>query len=199
MPPPTAGVGLGIMGERHVVSFIGLPARGKQFMAERLRLYLDFFHCAHCEVFDIAEPHLDSDEKVFSALQTFLEQEDEQASRQLLKATSGLEDEALERLKKNVDSGQIALLDTHDAFNTHERIWSGSSKERRYYCCFVLAKCQTHIQSCSASSCTKQKAGGGPQFENVFLQVARDIGKQKGMKVNVPSHIPIKFGFACTG
>lgn len=134
------------MGERHVVSFIGLPARGKQFMAERLRLYLDFFHGAHCEVFDIAEPHLDSDEKVFSALQTFLEQEDEQASRQLLKATSGLEDEALERLKKNVDSGQIALLDTHDAFNTHERIWSGSSKERRWKMQNLLDQLQVKVK-----------------------------------------------------
>ena len=30
-------------------------------------------------------------------------------------------------------AGKIALLDTHDAFATHHRAWSGSSKERRWW------------------------------------------------------------------
>ena len=30
MPPPTAGLAGAALGERHVISFIGLPARGKQ-------------------------------------------------------------------------------------------------------------------------------------------------------------------------
>ena len=34
MPPPTAGL-TGAIGERYVISFIGLPARGKQYLAER--------------------------------------------------------------------------------------------------------------------------------------------------------------------
>jgi hypothetical protein len=64
MPPPTAGLA-GAIGERHVVSFIGLPARGKQFMAERLNRYLRFFHGAQCEIFDIASPELATDDAVF--------------------------------------------------------------------------------------------------------------------------------------
>ena len=50
MPPPAAGLAAGALGDRHVVCFLGLPARGKQFMAERLQRYLTFFHGAQCEV-----------------------------------------------------------------------------------------------------------------------------------------------------
>ena len=48
MPPPTAGL-TGAIGERYVISFIGLPARGKQYLAERLCRYLRFFHGATCK------------------------------------------------------------------------------------------------------------------------------------------------------
>ena len=47
MPPPTAGLG-GAFGERYVISFIGLPARGKMLMARRLTRYLRFFHGVDC-------------------------------------------------------------------------------------------------------------------------------------------------------
>ena len=40
---------------------------------------------------------------------------------------------SLDRFKKNVDSGKIALIDTHDAFATAHRQWSGTSKERRWW------------------------------------------------------------------
>ena len=49
MPPPPAGL-TGAIGERYVISFIGLPARGKQYLAERLCRYLRFFHGAQCKV-----------------------------------------------------------------------------------------------------------------------------------------------------
>ena len=45
----------------------------------------------------------------------------------------GIDSESLDRFKKNVDSGKIALLDTHDAFATAHRQWSGTSKERRWW------------------------------------------------------------------
>ena len=45
----------------------------------------------------------------------------------------GIDSESLDRFKKNVDSGKIALIDTHDASATAHRQWSGTSKERRWW------------------------------------------------------------------
>ena len=67
MPPPVAGLA-GALGDRHVICFIGLPARGKQFMAERLCRYLTFFHGARCEIFDLSASELRTDAAVGDAL-----------------------------------------------------------------------------------------------------------------------------------
>ena len=45
VPPPCTGQA-GAFGDRHVICFVGLPARGKQFSAEKLCRYLRFFHGA---------------------------------------------------------------------------------------------------------------------------------------------------------
>ena len=129
MPPPTAGLA-GAIGERHVICFVGLPARGKQFMAERLCRYLKFFHGAQCKIFDLAT--IGTDEAVGDAITGYLEEEDETATTQLLRSLEGIDDDSLDRLKKNVDSGKIAIIDTSDAFKTQRRAWSGTSKETRW-------------------------------------------------------------------
>jgi len=131
MPPPGTGLA-GAIGERHVICFVGLPARGKQFMAERLCRYLKFFHGAQCKIFDLAIPKLSTDEAVGDALGAYLEEEDETATTQLLRSLEGIEDDSLDRLKKNVDSGKIAIIDTSDAFKTQRRAWAGTSKETRW-------------------------------------------------------------------
>mmetsp|Transcript_9651 Transcript_9651/g.30937 ORF Transcript_9651/g.30937 Transcript_9651/m.30937 type:complete len:620 (+) Transcript_9651:108-1967(+) len=131
MPPPSAGLA-GAIGERHVICFVGLPARGKQFMAERLCRYLKFFHGAQCRIFDLAAEPYESDTALGDALSRYLEEEDETATTQLLRSLEGIDEDSLDRLKKNVDSGKIAILDTSDAFRTQRRAWSGSSKETRW-------------------------------------------------------------------
>ncbi|KAJ8603535.1 hypothetical protein CTAYLR_004868 [Chrysophaeum taylorii] len=131
MPPPSAGLA-GAIGERHVISFVGMPARGKQFMAERLCRYLKFFHGAQCRIFDLADEKFNSDQDLGDALSKYLEEEDETATTQLLRSLEGIDEDSLDRLKKNVDSGKIAILDTSDAFKTQRRAWSGSSKETRW-------------------------------------------------------------------
>ena len=45
VPPPISAVA-GLLGVRHVLVLIGLPERGKPFIAERLANYLSFFHGA---------------------------------------------------------------------------------------------------------------------------------------------------------
>ena len=131
VPPPVAGLA-GALGDRHVICFIGLPARGKQFMAERLCRYLKFFHGAQCEIFDLAKPEYGSDLELGDALSAYLEEEDATATTQILRSMEGIEDDSLDRLKKNVDSGKIAILDTSDAFSTLGRAWSGATKDARY-------------------------------------------------------------------
>ena len=46
IPPPKYG-DQGIIGEKHVLVMVGLPARGKTHMAKRLCQYLRFFHGAN--------------------------------------------------------------------------------------------------------------------------------------------------------
>jgi len=54
VPPPIAAVA-GLLGVRHVLCLIGLPERGKPFIAHRLSKYLSFFHGAEVKLFDINE------------------------------------------------------------------------------------------------------------------------------------------------
>lgn len=54
IPPPKYG-DQGIIGEKHVLVMVGLPARGKTHMAKRLCQYLRFFHGANTRVFNVGE------------------------------------------------------------------------------------------------------------------------------------------------
>ena len=52
VPPPIAATA-GTLGVRHVLCLIGLPERGKPFIAGRLDAYLSFFHGAEVRRFNI--------------------------------------------------------------------------------------------------------------------------------------------------
>ena len=54
VPPPIAATA-GTLGVRHVLIIIGLPERGKPFIARRLERYLSFFHGAEVQVFNIVD------------------------------------------------------------------------------------------------------------------------------------------------
>merc|ERR1712028_199240 len=53
--PPPIGPLAGNIGVRQLVCFIGLPYRGKPFVAHRLAQYLSFFHGTMCRLFDVNE------------------------------------------------------------------------------------------------------------------------------------------------
>mmetsp|Transcript_22666 Transcript_22666/g.49801 ORF Transcript_22666/g.49801 Transcript_22666/m.49801 type:complete len:528 (+) Transcript_22666:444-2027(+) len=141
VPPPTAGLA-GAIGQRLVISFIGLPARGKPFLAERLNHYLSFFHGANCKSFDIAKDEWADDKTLAEALKEFLEEDDPLAAQQLLTAL-GVESEHGRHLK-NVDSGRIAILYSHSEIQTAQRTWSGSSKEHRWSMQKALSQLRVH-------------------------------------------------------
>ena len=52
--PPPISANSGTLGVRHVLFIIGLPERGKPFIARRLKNYLSFFHGADVQLFDIS-------------------------------------------------------------------------------------------------------------------------------------------------
>jgi len=52
VPPPISATA-GTLGVRHVLSIIGLPERGKPFIAARLSKYLSFFHGAEVKLFNL--------------------------------------------------------------------------------------------------------------------------------------------------
>ena len=54
VPPPIAAHS-GTLGVRHVFMMMGLPERGKPFIARRLEAYLSFFHGAETKLFDLTE------------------------------------------------------------------------------------------------------------------------------------------------
>jgi len=54
VPPPIAA-NAGTLGVRHVLCVIGLPERGKPYIARRLQAYLSFFHGADVQVFDMLD------------------------------------------------------------------------------------------------------------------------------------------------
>ena len=116
-------------------------------MAERLQRYLTFFHGAQCEVFDLSGPELrESDAKVGDALAAYLEAEDASATTQLLRSAEGIDDDSLDRLKKNVDSGRIAILDSSDGFESRDRVWAGTSKTARYEMMKHLSTLRVHVK-----------------------------------------------------
>ena len=45
----------GTLGARHVICLVGLPVRGRNYVASELGWYLEFFHGAEVKVFDVAE------------------------------------------------------------------------------------------------------------------------------------------------
>jgi len=145
IPPPSAGLA-GASGKRHVISFIGVPYRGKPFLAERLCRYLSFFHGTKCRIFDIARPEWKDDNALWEALKVFLEEEDLAATTQVMMALDEIECDQHQVFRKNVDSGRIAILYSHDEVATHSQVWSGSSKEHRWAMQTRLEKLSVHCR-----------------------------------------------------
>eukprot|EP00241_Pyramimonas_parkeae_P002424 CAMPEP_0114230552 /NCGR_PEP_ID=MMETSP0058-20121206/3535_1 /TAXON_ID=36894 /ORGANISM="Pyramimonas parkeae, CCMP726" /LENGTH=524 /DNA_ID=CAMNT_0001341769 /DNA_START=233 /DNA_END=1807 /DNA_ORIENTATION=+ len=132
VPPPIQALS-GIMGERHVMVMLGLPCRGKSFTARRLQKYLQFFHGANCQRFDVCDylsPEGGSEESftdLYDDLQKFLTKDDAKAHTNMRYAVGELDDPR----KKNVDSGRVAVLYASNSTRAFQETWSGSSKERR--------------------------------------------------------------------
>jgi len=142
VPPPIAATA-GTLGVRHVLCLIGLPERGKPFIAGRLEAYLSFFHGAEVRRFNIndySKGTAGSDENadaLLTDLRAFMGSMSKVAGRNMDQAKACQEDSELidanDTRRKNVDSGKVAIIFCTDSVVTFKERWSGTSKERRRY------------------------------------------------------------------
>ena len=159
VPPPIAA-NAGTLGVRHVLCVIGLPERGKPYIAKRLKSYLSFFHGADVQLFNIREYvsgpcGCDANaEALLYDLKRFMERKNEAAASNMSvplecaepsvgtrrSSNKDLEDDADERVlidendrrRKNVDSGKVAIIySTDSSFTFKARPLSRSHRAAR--------------------------------------------------------------------
>jgi len=156
VPPPIAATA-GTLGVRHVLTLIGLPERGKPFIALRLSKYLSFFHGAEVQLFNLNDylrhgppDSLENANDLLGDLATFMGGSSQTAARNMSPCRSNpsrvehgftpdaAEEESSEllidendRRRKNVDSGKVAIIYCTDSFAAFKHRFSGTSKERR--------------------------------------------------------------------
>mmetsp|Transcript_25591 Transcript_25591/g.52062 ORF Transcript_25591/g.52062 Transcript_25591/m.52062 type:complete len:494 (+) Transcript_25591:220-1701(+) len=108
LPPGDADHGT--QGDKLVIAMVGLPARGKTYIAHKLQRYLSFFHGAPTEVFSVANIRrkkfgADKPSEWFSPDHTEGEQARKDAREQAMA-------ELREFLKAGMERGRVAILDS---------------------------------------------------------------------------------------
>jgi len=164
VPPPIAA-NAGTLGVRHVLCIIGLPERGKPYIARRLQAYLSFFHGAEVQVYDLLDYQKgpagceENADALLADLRHFMSKSNAAAghnmnvSREVNAGGNGVDasepspsagvesnliDEKDPR-RKNVDSGKVAIIMATDSHACFADKWSGTSKERRQWASATLA------------------------------------------------------------
>lgn len=140
VPPPIAAVA-GTLGDRHVLCLIGLPERGKPFIAKRLMGYLAFFHGASVKLFDLREykeragapPGSEENAQLLlEDLMSFMSGTSREAAGNLnVPHDTESVDDSDRRSRSEVDSGKVAIIIQSDSYGAFEEKWAGTSKERR--------------------------------------------------------------------
>jgi len=133
VPPPIAATA-GTLGVRHVLCLIGLPERGKPFIARRLDGYLSFFHGAQVKRFNINDyvvddPGSDTNaDKLHQDLRKFMMGNDETSARNMDSLKNELHIDENDRRRKNVDSGKVAIVYATESHSAFKEKWAGTSK-----------------------------------------------------------------------
>jgi broad specificity phosphatase PhoE len=135
---------------------IGLPERGKPYIARRLQSYLSYFHGADVQVYNLSdyqkgEPGSDENADLLLAdLRKFMAKENTAAGNNMSVAKSGAADDRgdvppsllvddKDPRRKNVDSGKVAIIMSTDSNASFKEKWAGTSKERRQWAAETLA------------------------------------------------------------
>eukprot|EP00939_MAST-03C_sp_MAST-3C-sp1_P001589 g1589.t1 len=110
----------GTNGDRLVIVMVGLPARGKTYMANRITRYLTFFHGATAEVFNVGNYRRKLNGA--KALHNFFDAKNEDAMAVRLKCAELAMADLKQFLQSGKDLGRVAI---YDATNT--------TRERRHW------------------------------------------------------------------
>ena len=135
VPPPIASLA-GTLGDRHVLILLGLPERGKPFIANRLSRYLSFFHGADVKIFDLftyiertgTRGSEQNAELLLGDLRGFMNSTSAEVQGNI---DACAEVNNVDRRHKHVDSGKVAIITSSNAYAAFEEHWGGTSKERR--------------------------------------------------------------------
>jgi len=120
LPPPAAALSAIGRHERLVASFIGLPLRGKGYMAQRLKQYLEFFHGVEVAMFDICQfTEPGGDQRLLRSMGDFF--------------AGGEQDSQNTHAHQAEQSvkGRFAILYTKDTQDSLPSMWGGHEKFRR--------------------------------------------------------------------
>ena len=138
----------GTLGARHVICMVGLPHRGRDYVATELGWYLEFFHGAEVKLFDVAEyadaygegSRQQHAQNLFKAMEDFLQDSTAATALNLREEARG--DAAKLQM---ADQGKVAIVlpfrmaDTEmrdqrlleRSRNAHEHVWSCSNATDR--------------------------------------------------------------------
>lgn len=133
-PPPIAALSGHHLRHRQVALVIGLPFRGQAHLSRRMKRYLEFFHGARVELFNVNDfMGRHGQERMLEALREFFEAGEV--------PTHGASD-----VTNPSAGGRFAILYASDTLDAISSMWSGHSKWRRRWMKNTLqAELDAHI------------------------------------------------------
>eukprot|EP00930_Biecheleria_cincta_P077557 TRINITY_DN6485_c0_g1_i2.p1 TRINITY_DN6485_c0_g1~~TRINITY_DN6485_c0_g1_i2.p1 ORF type:complete len:644 (-),score=83.16 TRINITY_DN6485_c0_g1_i2:127-2058(-) len=118
VPPPFPGLARQQWSQKHVAPVLGLPMRGKSHTARQLKRYIQFFHGARAEIFDVND-YLGpgGDQKLYEDLEVFF----------------GGASDAYEINQRSADlaRGGFAIILSGDTVESTRSMWSAHTKLNR--------------------------------------------------------------------
>lgn len=107
LPPGDADHGT--QGDKLVIALVGLPARGKTYIANKIKRYLRFFHGAPCEVFNVGNYR----RKKYAAATPcdFFDGDNEEGMKMRLECAEAALKDLVEFMNAGMEKGRVAIYD----------------------------------------------------------------------------------------
>eukprot|EP00440_Ansanella_granifera_P058759 gb/GFBE01063688.1/.p1 GENE.gb/GFBE01063688.1/~~gb/GFBE01063688.1/.p1 ORF type:complete len:652 (+),score=139.99 gb/GFBE01063688.1/:1-1956(+) len=137
VPPPFPGLAMQQWSQRHVAPILGLPMRGKSHISRELKRYIEFFHGARAEIFDVNQ-YLGpgGDERLFADLESFFG-----ANGQCADPYSF---DQKDRGGDPATKGGFAIILCNDSLESVHSMWSAHTKQHRKW---MAKKLESDLQA----------------------------------------------------
>ena len=106
LPPGYADQGT--QGDKLVIALVGLPARGKTYIANKVKRYLNFFHGAPCEVFNVGNYRR---KKYKCAPSKFFDKENEEGLKMRMDCAEAALQDCVAFINAGMEKGRVAVFD----------------------------------------------------------------------------------------